>query len=167
MKFRIFRTCVLGSLLFAMAPLALADEFNLGSLSFGDNSLGYHTASGTFLDKYNFVIPSLGDAGIGAGVLNFTLSNQPYFNIDNFSVALYSAADSLLGSQSGSSVDFQVSNLGAGSYYLSVTGLANGSNGGAYSGAVSLVPVPESNNWMMLIAGLGIVGWMASRRSAT
>lgn len=55
-------------------------------------------------------------------------------------------------------------NLGAGSYYYSVFGFANGAAAYSLNSAASAVTVPEPETYALLGAGLGIVGFVASRR---
>ena len=57
--------------------------------------------------------------------------------------------------------------LGAGSYWLDITGNTNGLIGGAYSVALNAIPapVPEPETYAMLVAGLGLMGTIARRRS--
>lgn len=52
---------------------------------------------------------------------------------------------------------------GAGDYFIHIAGVATGS--GSYNGNVSLVsPVPEPETYGMLLAGLGMIGFVARRR---
>jgi hypothetical protein len=49
-------------------------------------------------------------------------------------------------------------------YYLGVSGSA-GPAGGLYGVGVLAAPVPEPGEWAMMLAGLGLVGMIARRRS--
>ena len=50
------------------------------------------------------------------------------------------------------------------SYYYTVTGTANGGVGGAYSFIASASPIPEPGTYALMLAGIGVVGFMAFRR---
>jgi hypothetical protein len=54
--------------------------------------------------------------------------------------------------------------LAAGNYYYSVFGLANGTSAYSINSAASAAPVPEPETYALLAAGLGMVGFIASRR---
>ena len=54
-------------------------------------------------------------------------------------------------------------NLAAGNY--TITGIANDSPYGGGYGSISVMAVPEPESWALLLAGLGIVGAIARRRS--
>ena len=44
-----------------------------------------------------------------------------------------------------------------------MTGTTAGSAGGIYAGALSAAPVPEPKDWMLMLAGIGLVGMMVER----
>ncbi|MBL8277252.1 MAG: PEP-CTERM sorting domain-containing protein [Pelomonas sp.] len=54
--------------------------------------------------------------------------------------------------------------LAAGNYYYSVFGVANGAAAYSINSAASAAPVPEPETYALLAAGLGMVGFIASRR---
>jgi len=53
----------------------------------------------------------------------------------------------------------------AGLYYLGVNGLTTGVGGGVI-GSFDVIPVPEPAAWLMLLAGLGLVGVFVRRSRA-
>ena len=53
--------------------------------------------------------------------------------------------------------------LGAGDYRLNITGIISGAFGG-YHLAAAVAAVPEPSEYLMLLAGLGIVGYAVRRR---
>ncbi|SFW30094.1 PEP-CTERM protein-sorting domain-containing protein [Nitrosovibrio sp. Nv17] len=50
--------------------------------------------------------------------------------------------------------------------YLNITGVTSGTLGGLYSGSISVSPVPETETYAMLLAGLGLMGAVVRRRNA-
>lgn len=155
------------------ANAALTD---LGSLdaTFPNTFQGMVSGSGSFSDIFTFTLTSSSD--LSFSVANFAVpslyntiltSASLFSNADN---SLYSADDILLtpaSTQTGQ-LGSAFSALGAGSYYLQVTGISTGSMGGLYSGALnvsSVSAVPEPETYAMLLAGLGLIGTIARRRN--
>ncbi|MGO4474807.1 FxDxF family PEP-CTERM protein [Massilia sp. 2TAF26] len=56
------------------------------------------------------------------------------------------------------------SNLSAGDYYLLVSGNMVSNTAASFGGAVMLAPVPEPETYGMMLAGLGVLGFLARRR---
>lgn len=54
--------------------------------------------------------------------------------------------------------------LSAGNYHFSVTGSADGSAGGLYTLTSQVAVIPEPETYVMLLAGLGLMGFVARRR---
>lgn len=54
--------------------------------------------------------------------------------------------------------------LAAGNYYYSVFGIASGAAAYSINSAATAAPVPEPETYALLAAGLGMVGFIASRR---
>lgn len=56
--------------------------------------------------------------------------------------------------------------LSPGKYYYMVTGKGTGSyqGGGMYTLTSTLLPVPEAETWAMMLAGLGVIGFLGARR---
>ncbi len=52
--------------------------------------------------------------------------------------------------------------LGAGDYILEISGDVVGLAGGNYVGVMNISPVPEAGEWVMLVFGLGLVGFFAA-----
>jgi hypothetical protein len=113
-----------------------------------------------FEDIYNFTI---GDEF--QTLLASATSTTPE-GISDLSLSLFASVDgSPLGSisaGSGTQVDLSQA-LVSGDYFLKVSGVADGSLGGAYQ--VSIAAVPEPAEWMMLLAGLAVLGFIAKRRT--
>lgn len=56
--------------------------------------------------------------------------------------------------------------LAAGSYYYAVFGVALGASAYSINSAAAATPVPEPETYAMLLAGLGVVGFLARRRQS-
>lgn len=125
--------------------------------------LGGNTVTGAIFDTFSFSLGS--SASVSSGVLSFgTIVGGAY--------SLYSTGgDGLIGGGddvgigawtfSGAPATHTVS-LGAGSYYYSVLGGASGT--ASYALASATTPVPEPETYALLAAGLGIIGFVSSRR---
>ncbi len=56
--------------------------------------------------------------------------------------------------------------LAAGTYTLQIRGIVTGAFGGSYAGVLNFTtPVPEADTYAMLIAGLGVMGFVARRKA--
>lgn len=139
---------------------ANATEYNLGNLSNGYTGFGGNVISGSFMDKINFSLTGQANGSFGAGALNFTVGGAPVLNISGLSLSLFDSSNNNL----GTGLDFSLNGLNTGSYYLKVTGIANGFAGGMYAGGIDVSPVPEPGIWSSLVAGLAMLGFMAYRR---
>jgi len=97
-------------------------------------------------------------------IFNLTGSSVELFqnngDLDNY------GDDASLGSFSfdAAPVGNTFASLGAGSYYYRVTGLVEGSAGGSYVLTSTITPVPEPGSMALVLAGLSVVGFIASRR---
>jgi PEP-CTERM motif len=137
-------------------------------------------ATDRFYDDYAFQI-----GGSFASAITATIDLGTVFDISNLQVRLYEgtlqtmatgpvgpallaawSAQNLIVQGSGSG-DVQVIapiTLGPGSYLLEVRGNITGTSGGAYAGVLNLSPIPEPGAVGMMLAGLGMLGFMARRR---
>jgi hypothetical protein len=127
---------------------------------------------GIFTDFYTFTLPSVNDVSSVAVSNNLlTFSNIPAGNVSLFLGTYGDAnADTLLNSYTfdgttGSTPHTVAGLSGGSSYYYEVSGNATGSHGGQYQFASSLSPVPEPETYGMLMAGLGLMGFIARRRN--
>ena len=137
-------------------------------------------ATDTFYDDYAFQV-----AGSSFSAITATIDLGSVFDISNLQVRLYQgtlqttttgvvgpalmAAWSALAltAQGSGSGDVQVIapiNLAPGSYLLEVRGNIVGSSGGSYAGAMNLAPVPEPASVALMLAGFGVLGFVARRR---
>lgn len=162
----------------ALAAVAAVGGAGATTTALGPVSVGVpvpfsgFAAGPTFLDIFTFTLPANG--GSGYSVTDFTLL-PAMFNTALTSFALVSNADGIIGnaddlvvaSAFAAGADTLSLTYGAsagGSYYLSVSGITTGSQGGIYNGAISVAAVPEPETYAMMLAGLGALGFLASRR---
>jgi len=122
-------------------------------------------AGDTFTDKYTFTLT--GSSTVVGDLLSYTGNAKNGLDITN--LALYGTSGLLLtGTQvsTGATDIWQLSSatLGAGDYYLAVSGSAVSKSAGSYSLGVTVTPVPEPETYAMLLGGLGLMGVVARRR---
>ena len=143
-----------------------AATFEAGTLSPSVLQNSVVLPASTFEDIYNFTIADFQTllASVTSTTPGGTTVDQSH--ISNLSLSLFASADgSSLGSVSagsGNQVDLS-QNLVSGDYFLKVSGVADGSLGGAYQ--FSIAAVPEPAEWMMLLAGLAVLGFIAKRKT--
>lgn len=159
----------------AAASVALFVAFGANA---ADTAWGAHPTSpvltgawntGNFLDTYSFSLA--GAADVTSSVLSFGNTLGGSYSVWSFGTdgAFGTADDTQLGLFGLSSLPGPAANhtlsLGAGSYYYAVGGRAL-AGGAAYalSSTAVAAPVPEPETYALLGAGLGIIGFVASRR---
>ncbi len=138
-------------------------------------------ASDVFYDDYAFQVD-----GSTFNSLTATIDLGSWFDISNLQVRLYqgtlqttttgAAGPALIAAWSAQSLTAQSSggdvqviapiDLLPGSYVLEVRGNITGNYGGSYAGVLNLAPVPEPGAIGMMLAGLGLLGFVARRRPA-
>jgi hypothetical protein len=144
-----------------------------------------YTAADTanpFTDKFLFTLTGNYNA---AGTLSSTYeSTSPVQDlvINSYSLVKYDpVTQAVLNTYAGTNVltstgagtedfwKFSTTGLTAGSYYIAVNGVVQGAGGGTYTSNVNLAlaPVPEAETYAMMVAGLGLLGFMARRRKGS
>jgi hypothetical protein len=118
----------------------------------------------SFSTDYFFTLGS--GSNIGGNVVNISFTVIPGVNYDisNLTATLFNASTNTIVPGDSGSPDFQLT-LPAGGYYVQVAGDPDGSQGGFYGGAVSVisaVPLPAAA-WL-LFSGVAGLAAMARRR---
>ena len=144
----------------------------------GSNSVGAIPAKGSFDYIYTFSISNkFSSYDLTASVLTSKIEKgsdaKPtqadsfsYFALENSSgqvLELGTVGKDASGHYAASlPADFW---LKAGSYKLELKGISSGSNA-TYGGSISISPVPEAEEWAMLLLGLPMLSWAVRRKQA-
>lgn len=144
----------------------------------GPLQVGTNLVWGSFTDYFQFEIAPDSYSVSSTAVAN-NLGGGSILHISNGQFSLWSVGDdgliggeddALLGGYYGfDGTTGDVTHtllLAPGTYFYKVTGDANGGymNGGMYSLTSTIVPVPEAETWAMMLAGLGVLGFVGARR---
>lgn len=114
-----------------------------------------NNVSGSFINSYTFDITDT--SGFGAAALNLDFTT--FASIAGFNMSLWQGSTNL-----ANGTIFNYPNLGSGSYALNITG-NTGASGGFYAGVAMLAPVPEASTWLMMLAGISLVGLALHRKT--
>jgi hypothetical protein len=179
----LIRHAVIGmSALFALSGQAAATTTDLGAqavpsiLSFG-NTFFADSSGQQFYDNYLFSIPTASVDSISS-----TINFGNFWGINNLQSRLYSGSAITAGQPSGLllatsytysgtvaglSGMFAVIDpvaLNAGNYTLQVLGNVAGAAGGSYAGVLNISAVPEAEEWILMLVGFGLIGFIVNRR---
>jgi len=167
----VFATASLGS------SAVLADDIShsqqalnlLDDSAFFGASFGMNNNDDTFLDQFTFTVGAV-PSNLDAIVSSISRTADTGLNITGLS--LYGSTGTLVTSgnmsQTGA-IDvwtLTTDNLASGDYYLQVSGNMVSDTAGSFGGSVMLAPVPEPETYGMMLAGLGLLGFMSRRRKA-
>ena len=175
MKFsrKLMGAAVAAGLAFAAAgaQAAVDHTFNVGSLPYSQ-AVTYTSSTTFFDDVFNFSLSSGSDVNVGFGEITSSafpnlfklsiLDADVYQKVGNSYSLVYDGI-----AQAGPQELFSSFNtglLGAGNYILKVSGAVSGIAGGGY--VAQIAAVPEPSEYLMMLAGLGIVGYAVRRKRA-
>jgi hypothetical protein len=142
-------------------PLVLLDGTTDYGASFAAGNMG-----NTFADKFTF-------STIGVNFVDSlvsSISRTATVGLDITGFALYDSANTLVsnGTMLGSgSIDLwslSANNLAQGNYYVQVSGSLVSATSGSFGANLNVTPVPEPETYGMMLAGLGVLGFLARRR---
>ncbi len=183
----LFKSVILAVIFCISSVNAYADtitNLSVGSLPTSlaySNSFASASSGTTFWDDYIFTIPN-GSANSVTSSINL----DTILGLTNLRARLYTGSTHETGAVApgtlidnwGTTVNFSPTvgittvvlnpiSLLAGTYTLQIKGTVAGSSGGSYAGVLNIAqPIPEPESYAMLIAGLGLMGFMARRRKA-
>ncbi len=147
-----------------LATPAHAGLYDLGELNATNYSADFsNKVYGGFTDTYAFTLVQ--DSVVGASVTNVSLYGIN--DITDFAATLDSQALKYKVTDEGVVVVdllYGTAPAGAGSHNLTVSGVAP-TTGATYGGNITAA-VPEAETYAMLLAGLGVVGFVGRRRRA-
>jgi hypothetical protein len=151
-----------------------------GSGFFGDTFAAGNNGA-TFADHFTFSVS--GTTGMNFDAIISSISRTADTGLDISGLSLYrvgggtgtggTAGDTLVTSGTSSMTGamdvwtLSSNNLTAGSYYVLVSGNLVSDTSAAFGGAVMMsptAPVPEPETYGMMLAGLGVLGFLARRR---
>lgn len=159
----------LASVLLITATVASANSnYNIGVLDDATYSVSNPyinnvtiSPGSSFVDVYNFILNNTNLFSGSGAQLPLSFPGYDVLNISNLTLKLFDASDVWLGVTGTTQIS---DTLVKGSYHVNISGIANGSAGGNYTFAAVAQPVPEPNGWVMLLAGLGMIGFVTLRR---
>jgi len=149
------------------AAHATTGPLDLGTLGSTITPLVVFHGAGSFNDVIEFSINKASD--FSASIFNFNIANITTSISAASSAAATLTATSAVAPKVTTSpfLTSTFASLASGTYQLNISGTAGSWFGGAYGVALSAVaqPVPEPESYAMLLAGLGLMGTIARRRS--
>jgi hypothetical protein len=156
---------IAASALAATGFAAQATTYDIGVLPIAPDTFvkSVSVPVGSFLDTFTFTAPTGNFSGTGVG----TAIDVGYdlLNVKDLNVSLFDSGNNLVASGPvGESSKVSWSLLSGADYSFQVKGTSDGVYGGVYTFIATAALVPEPETLAMMLAGLGVVGFMARRR---
>ncbi|WP_238525294.1 FxDxF family PEP-CTERM protein [Methylovorus sp. MP688] len=158
---KLFASLVLAGVAGLSSMSASAGTFAATATSEG-YSIDYTATTGAFKDYWSFdvVAPttiSASVSGTSSSAFSFTSFNLVEWVVDKYVLVAAGNVGNLTAKISFGGVE--ADDLG-GKYFLEVIGTGKG----GYSGTISVSAVPEAETYVMMLAGVGLMGFVARRR---
>lgn len=159
----------LGSSIAEAAVIVTPDQaLNLvGTAAFFGDSFDMNNRGNTFSEHFTFSVTGV---PVNLDAIVASISRTAAIGLDITGLGLYTSGGTQvkLGNElSSGAIDVWTltnDNLALGNYYLQVSGTLVSNTSGSFGGVVILAPVPEPAAYGMLLAGLGVVGFIGLRR---
>ena len=160
-----------------VALVTEADGVGGFNAHFGDNFMASTTGS-NFSDLFTFTVGSGFDSAGSVTSSYLPSTKVKDLLITGFSLVHYDPVTLTIGTSIAGinqtdpgahpTDNWSLSAFGltSGTYAIKVDGKVVGNGGGAFGGDLTVAAVPEPETYGMLLAGLGLVGFMARRRKA-
>jgi hypothetical protein len=143
----------------------------VGTSAFFGDSFDIDQMNDTFADQFTFSVTGIAHdfdaivssisrtAATGLDITGLAVYNDDTDVVVASGSALHSGAIDVWTVSSGAPLEI-------GDYYVQVSGTMVSATSGSFGGAVMLAPIPEPAAYGMMLAGLGLVGFMARRATA-
>lgn len=136
--------------------------YDLGTLNPGNNYSFSTPAAGPVFDLWNFTLGSLSDLEVD--VFGFNNPSLTFALLDDSATQIGSSFSVAAASNNFSTPPF--ASLVAGTYHIVALNFTGTNTPGFYGFNLDVTPVPEPETYAMLLAGLGMVGFIARRRTS-
>lgn len=161
---------VSASLLCSASSYAATDINNTSAITFNANTsslgatYGVGTPGKTFTENFTFSQGSLFE--LTSAIISISLGTTSGLDITGFTLTGngVTSVGTMTSSAGLQTWTLTASNLSAGLYTLAAIGSVTGSTGGSFGGNINVAAVPEASTTAMMLGGLAVVGFAASRR---
>lgn len=168
MKLAVKPLAAVATLTLAASAMAADRTFEMPLATDRPYSNAFGVTGPSFADKLYFTAPA---GAVSVTGLVMPVNIDPFWNISGISIELFSkggatpvasrVTPAALGAQGVSSKLEDIGVIGGSEYYFQVTG--NAAPAGFYTFA-AIAAIPEPETFALMLGGLGLVGFVASRR---